>query len=74
MSHRILVIDHHPQGLQRVVEPLREAGYEVAVAQTVADGASVFGRFEPQLVFIAARLPRTHGTVLCRELKRTDAG
>ena len=74
MSHRILVIDHHPQGLQRVVDPLREAGYEVAVAQTVADGASTFGRFEPELVFIAARLPRTHGTVLCRELKRTDAG
>ena len=74
MSHRILVIDHHPQGLQRVVDPLRAAGYEVAVAQTVADGASAFGQFEPALVFIAARLPRTHGTVLCRELKRTDAG
>lgn len=74
MSQRILVIDHHPQGLQRVVDPLREAGYEVAVAQTVADGAAAFGRFRPALVFIAARLPRTHGTVLCRELKRTDAG
>ncbi|NIM02027.1 MAG: TonB family protein [Acidobacteria bacterium] len=74
MSHRILVIDHHPQGLRRVVDPLRKAGYEVAVAQTVADGASKFGSFEPALVFIAARLPRTHGTVLCRELKRTDAG
>jgi len=74
VSHRILVIDHSPQGLQRVVDPLRDAGYEVAVAQTVADGASAFGSFEPALVFIAARLPRTHGTVLCRELKRTDAG
>ena len=74
MSHRILVIDHHPQGLQRVVDPLREAGYEVAVAHTVADGAAAFGRFKPALVFIAARLPHTHGTVLCRELKRTDAG
>ncbi len=74
MSHRILVIDHHPHGLQRVVDPLRKAGYEVAVARTVADGASKFGSFEPALVFIAARLPRTHGTVLCRELKRTDAG
>jgi TonB family protein len=74
VSHRILVIDHNPQGLQRVVDPLRGAGYEVAVAQTVADGASAFGSFAPELVFIAARLPRTHGTVLCRELKRTDAG
>jgi len=74
LSHRILVIDHNPQGLQRVVDPLRDAGYGVAVAQTVADGASSFGHFAPARVFIAARLPRTHGTVLCRELKRTDAG
>jgi protein TonB len=74
VSHRILVIDHNPQGLERVVGPLRSAGYEVAIARTAADGASSFGHFEPDLVFIAARLPRTHGTVLCRELKRTGAG
>lgn len=74
MSHRILVVDPHPQGLERVADPLRNAGYDVVIARTAADGASSFGQFEPDLVFIAARLPRTHGTVLCRELKRTDAG
>ena len=74
MSHRVLVIDHRPQALQRVVDPLREAGYEVVAAQSAADGATAFGRFQPDLVFIAAELPRTEGTVLCRELKGTDAG
>ncbi len=74
MGHRILVVDHHPQGLQRVVKPLQKAGYEVDVAQTAAAGAASFARLDPDLVFIAARLPRTHGTVLCRELKRTETG
>jgi protein TonB len=73
-TRRILVIDHSPEGRTRIVEPLRAAGHEVTVAASAADGAATFGRFDPHLVFIAARLPRTHGTILCRELKRTSAG
>ena len=71
---RILVIDPSEDGRRRIAEPLRQVGCEVAGAESAADGAAAFGRMEPHIVFIAARLPRTHGTVLCRELKRTEAG
>ena len=67
---RILVIDDERMIGWSIAHTLRPAGYEVAVAETAAEGMTLFRRFSPDVVFLDIRLPDADGLTGRREIKR----
>jgi TonB family protein len=74
VSYRILLIDHDPDGLERIQRLLTEAGFEVVVASAAEEGMRTFERVRPDLLLIEALLPEKPGSELCREIKGTAQG
>lgn len=67
---RILVIEDE-QGLQKVLDyNLRQAGHEVTVSGSGAEGLSMARETRPDLVLLDWMLPDVAGNDVCRALKR----
>jgi two-component system, OmpR family, response regulator len=67
---RILVVDDAVVEGRRVARALRDAGYEVAVCASAADGVRVAAHFRPDLVMLEMVLGRqVEGPALVRRLR-----
>ena len=71
---QVLVVDDEPQILRALRTTLRGAGYEVTTAATGEEALAAAAADPPEAVILDLVLPDTHGTDVCRELRRwTDA-
>ena len=71
---QVLVVDDEPQILRALRTTLRGAGYEVTTAATGEEALAAAAADPPEAVILDLVLPDTHGTEVCRELRRwTDA-
>jgi two-component system phosphate regulon response regulator PhoB len=69
---RILVIEDE-QGLQKVLDyNLRQAGHEVTVSLSGAEGLKLATELLPDLVLLDRVLPDVSGADVCRALKKTS--
>ena len=72
--NKILIIEDEPDIAEGVAENLRVEGYEVALAGTAAEGASLAARFAPDLIILDLMLPDGSGFDLLAGLRsRGDA-
>ncbi len=69
----ILLIDDEPAVADAAVFALREAGFEVHVAGTLAEGRRHLDRRPVDLLILDLGLPDGDGLDLCRELRRVSA-
>ena len=74
MSYRILLVDADPDSLNRVRQPLVEAGYEIIVATDGTQAMEEFDRNAPDLTMVQTILPRQDGFSVCQELKKHPSG
>ncbi len=61
MPYSVLVVDERPLVLARLVEPLREAGYDVTVATTFEAAKQRLAVRAPNLLIAASRLGLFNG-------------
>jgi DNA-binding response OmpR family regulator len=61
MPYSVLVVDQHPLVLARLVEPLREAGYDVIGATTFEAARQRMSDRPPNLLIAASRLGLFNG-------------
>lgn len=73
MSH-ILVIDDDPKIIAFLRRALVLEGYEVAVAQTGADGLRSVAERPPDLVILDIMMPGVDGIEVCRRLRAAGEG
>jgi DNA-binding NtrC family response regulator len=52
-----------------IEQTLRAAGYEVAVAETAAEGTALFRQLLPAVVFLDVRLPDEDGLTVLKKMK-----
>lgn len=67
---KVLVVDDEAMIRWSIEQTLRGAGYEVAVAETGADGMGLFRAVHPDVVFLDVRLPDDDGFALLRRMKK----
>jgi two-component system response regulator AtoC len=65
----VLVVDDERMIRWSMEQTLRAAGYVVAVAETAAEGLSMFHQLLPEVVFLDVRLPDEDGLALLKKLK-----
>lgn len=70
---RILVIEDTPADAERVVDLLREAGYEVKLAMTGEEGLKIAREWRPALVVCDLVLPDLGGVYISHRLKSDPA-
>ena len=66
----ILMVEDEPSITDPLAEALEREGFDSAVARTVAEGVSLAGDLEPDLVLLDVMLPDGSGYDACRELRR----
>jgi DNA-binding NtrC family response regulator len=66
---KILVIDDEATIRWAIEQTLRTAGHEVAVAETAAEGLTLFRQTRPDVVFLDIRLPDQNGLVVLKEIE-----
>jgi two-component system response regulator AtoC len=66
---RVLVIDDERMIRWSIEQTLRTAGYEVAVAETAAEGMALFRQRLPEVVFLDVRLPDEDGLTVLKRMK-----
>lgn len=72
---RILVVDDDQDFVSDVESALRDSGYTVRSAASVAEARVSLSEFADDLVLLDLLLPGANGRVLCREIaETTDAG
>ncbi len=69
MVHKVLVIEDEPDIGSVVAFNFRQAGYEVLVAGTGAEGVCLARAHRPDVVLLDLMLPDIPGTEVCRTLK-----
>ena len=71
----VLIVDDEPMIRWAMEQTLREAGYEVAVAATAAEGMALFRTRRPRVVFLDLRLPDEDGLAVLKRMKQeSDEG
>jgi two-component system KDP operon response regulator KdpE len=68
-EERILVCDDDPQIRRALNLILRDAGYEVLIAETAAEALDRAALGAPHLAIVDLLLPDEHGVELCRRLR-----
>ena len=66
----ILMVEDEPSITAPLTEALEREGFDSAVARTAAEGVSLAGDLEPDLVLLDVMLPDGSGYDVCRELRR----
>ena len=66
---KILVIDDEATIRWAIEQTLRTAGHEVVVAETAAEGLTLFRQTRPDVVFLDIRLPDQNGLVVLKEIE-----
>ena len=70
---KVLVIDDEGMIRWSIVETLGAAGYEVAAAETAAEGMALFRKISPAVVFLDVRLPDEDGLSVLKRMKEEGA-
>jgi DNA-binding response OmpR family regulator len=68
----ILMVEDEPSITAPLTEALEREGFDSAVARTAAEGVSLAGDLEPDLVLLDVMLPDGSGFDVCRELRRSS--
>ena len=71
---RVLVIDDERMICWSVEQTLRDAGYDVAVAETAKAGLSLFRDLHPHVVLLDVQLPDENGLSVLRQMKDEAGG
>ena len=66
----ILMVEDEPSITAPLSEALEREGFDSAVARTAAEGVSLAGDLDPDLVLLDVMLPDGSGYDVCRELRR----
>ena len=66
----ILMVEDEPSITAPLSEALEREGFDSAVARTAAEGVSLAGELDPDLVLLDVMLPDGSGYDVCRELRR----
>ncbi len=74
MSAQILHVDDDPDLRLLISASLREFGYVVATAGTVAEGLALAQKVKFDLFILDVRLPDGNGIDLCREVNQLQPG
>lgn len=69
LPRRVLLIDDSELTLQVIALTLTEAGYDVRTSTTVANLATAFGPWRPEVILTDVNMPDVSGVELCRRLK-----
>jgi putative two-component system response regulator len=69
-GERIVVIDDQVDTAALLGELLEDAGYQVAMAHSGADGLALIQARPPDLVLLDVRMPGLDGYAVCRQLKQ----
>ena len=69
MNRNVLVVDSDPIQRNIVENELTEAGFDVLLAETGADGLSLYAAHAPTLTIVEVSLPDQPGTEVCRQMK-----
>ena len=69
MPRRVLLVDDSEITLKVVANTLTTAGYDVRTSTTVANLATAFGNWSPELILTDVKMPDVSGVELCRRLK-----
>ena len=72
MTHKILVIDDHPETLSIIQSVLKQNGYQVIATQSSLNGVALAASEKPDLVMVDGMMPEIDGWEVCRRL-RSDA-
>jgi DNA-binding response OmpR family regulator len=70
MGKTILVVDDEPSMLDFMDTVLKDAGYEVFLADGAERALDIFSRQEIHLVFLDLRLFGVNGMELCRQMRQ----
>ena len=65
---KVLVIDDEQMIRWSIEQTVRAAGYEVATAETAAEGLALFRQLHPAVVFLDVRLPDASGLVVLKHI------
>jgi two-component system, OmpR family, response regulator RegX3 len=66
------MVEDEPSITAPLTEALEREGFDSAVARTAAEGVSLAGDLEPDLVLLDVMLPDGSGFDVCRELRRSS--
>ncbi len=72
MRAQILVVEDQSATSDLIVEVLKEEGFEVKVAETLAKARQNIARAVPELVILDRNLPDGDGLALCEELRQDE--
>lgn len=68
-SPRILIVDDTPQNIQVLGTQLRQAEYQINVAQDGLQALEVVGKIKPDLILLDIMMPELDGFETCKRLK-----
>lgn len=69
---KVLVIDDEQMIRWSIEQTLQRAGYHVAVAETAAEGMTLYRQQMPAVVFLDLRLPDEDGLTILKRMKESD--
>jgi len=69
MTHKILVIDDHPETLGIIQSVLQQNGYQVIATQSSLNGVLLAASEHPDLVMVDGMMPEIDGWEVCRRLR-----
>lgn len=72
MTHKILVIDDHPETLSIIQNVLEQHGYDVDTARSGFRGLSMAESDPPDLVVVDGMMPEMDGWEVCRRLRENE--
>lgn len=68
-SGKILIVDDNPHNLKVLYTYLKDAGFEVLVAEDGQAGIEVVENSAPELILLDVMMPKIDGFEVCRQLK-----
>lgn len=73
MTHKILLIDDHPETLNIIQSVLEQNGYQVIATQSSLNGVALAASEKPDLVMVDGMMPEIDGWEVCRRLRSNEA-
>ena len=71
-SGKILIVDDNPNNLKVLYTYLKNAGFEVLVAEDGQSGIEAVEHSQPELILLDVMMPAMDGFEVCRRLKNNQ--
>jgi len=72
LRKHVLVVDDNQQNLEVVGMFLKDAGYQISLAQDANASLAITNDLKPDLILLDVMMPETDGFELCRRLKKQE--